>query len=78
MQYTGINTEDGAEIYEGDICDPDGVVGQYLIEWSDHYGRVMARGISYIYGGNLEVSSMARGEIVGTVHQNPELLENPK
>jgi len=77
IQFTGLKDKNKKEIYEGDVCDPDGVIGQYEIKWSEHYGRIMAVCITYvnICGGSLEVSSMTRGTIIGNIYQNPELLE---
>lgn len=75
-QYTGLNDKNGKEIYEGDIVD-NGCSPICKIRWSEHFTAFEA-----VNEGNGYVSNIwyvARyGEVIGNIHENPELLERQK
>ena len=67
-QYTGLRGRNGAEIYEGDIvdfssyseCDYLDDAGPKVFKFPDDYAYL---------------SSMDNLEVIGNVHENPELLK---
>lgn len=69
MQYTGLKDKNGKEIYEGDIVEhwSDRKIGvKKVIKWKN---TGMYTGFNTI-GINVE--------IIGNIHENPELLQEPK
>jgi len=80
MQYTGLKDKNGKEIYEGDILNYPKHKGYYLIKWiCDGAEEVSDCGFacerdkpSYNY---MLPSVWKRMEVIGNVHQNPELLK---
>lgn len=69
-QYTGLKDKNGKEIYEGDIVEKNGI--NYWIKWEDGC-FVIWRGeknISFVIG-----SHVSWCEVIGNIHENPELLE---
>ena len=75
-QYTGLKDNNGKEIYEGDIVRTALGYTQKVI-WSDMYAAFVA---VYKDKDRLNRSSMpyrvdCTDEIVGNIHENPELLE---
>jgi len=71
-QYTGMNDKNGKEIYEGDIFKA-GYFGEAdVVTWDDKNARYIGRSpkgyISYV-GREPAV------EIIGNIHDNPELLK---
>jgi len=90
MQYTGLKDKNGKEIYEGDVVKvhsghdaigADFGISKYRVQWreggacldmmhEDYLESERQIGMTFDNGG---VKSI---EIIGNIHQNPELLNN--
>lgn len=70
-QFTGLYDKNGTEIYEGDIILCKGKY-IYSVEWKSD-GFFM---ISKLYGGVTSITSFGPNqlEIIGNIHDNPEML----
>lgn len=84
-QYTGLKDANGKEIYEGDILDTSSRIGGKLItdylkvDWREDYAGFFC-GETPLYACLSEWDNDIKypqtfPEIVGNVHENPELLE---
>lgn len=82
MQYTGLKDKNGKEIYEGDIVKIDGEfrdkeIGK--VEWIDNQANYLITWIKIGCKcaetfGNIEYTRN-QFEVIGNIHENPELLE---
>jgi hypothetical protein len=72
-QFTGLLDMNDKEIYEGDVVkwvDSDGVERIDIVEWK--YGGLVLCNAQYTVGSYLPL------EIIGNIHDNPEVLNETK
>ena len=82
-QYTGLTDRDGTDIYEGDIVrfkldeplSKEETVTHEIgtVEWCDNCCNGF-RVQWHNYGNNCRLSTLDEIEVIGDVHQNPDLL----
>lgn len=76
-QFTGLHDKNGKEGYWQDIStDEEG--DKYIIDWDDKKGVYYLRGIGLNCFGvpteDLELEVIKEQEIIGNIHEHPELL----
>jgi hypothetical protein len=80
-QFTGLHDKNGKEIYEGDILKKhlfEGLFSMVEVRWikeNNQWGYVPARPYNC---GDLTKEYISNCEVIGNIHDNPELLENDK
>jgi len=81
MQYTGLKDKNRVEIYDSDIIQSlysDGSPCRHIVKWVDSEARFMIfdlktdRECGSISNGWIHVNNK---EVIGNIHQNPELLK---
>lgn len=74
-QYTGLKDKNGTEIYEGDVVKVEGDGEIYRVKWIRSGFGLEPRYNSPRYPvlGNVELRKKI--EVIGNIHENPELLE---
>ena len=72
-QYTGLKDKNGKPIYDGDIVD-DGYSNICEIRWREKCAGFKAVNENDGYATNVWFVSKY-GEVIGNIHENPELLE---
>lgn len=66
MQYVGFTDKSGKKMYEGDIVSIDNRGTFISFEWM---------GCGYFFDDGSPISDYSNIEVVGNIHENPELLK---
>ena len=74
-QSTGLEDMDGVKIYEGDIVKVEGDAEIYRVEWIYSGFGLEPRYNSPLYPILGNVKLRKKIEVIGNVHENPELVE---
>lgn len=70
MQFTGLQDRNGKDIYEGDILQDSYYGKPQYVRWND---TIPGFGMSFKTGATTNIPGNC--EIIGNIHENPELLE---
>lgn len=78
-QFTGLHDKNGKEVYEGDIVTCSEGCPHKII-WVEGLGGTFFGGMPawYLSGLNEGYSWTEDEEVIGNVHENPELIESKK
>lgn len=69
-QYTGLNDKNNVKIFDGDILKFRS--GIYSVEWDNEHSKFLQRDGQFSRELHIWI---AKSEIVGNIHDNPELLK---
>ncbi len=72
-QYTGLTDKNGRKIFEGDIG--RGVDGLFLVRWSEGKSAFVMNFYDYPCEELYLEEMWDDSEVIGNIHDNPELLE---
>ena len=78
-QYTGLTDKNGQKIFEGDICQTKGysLIDEepFVIVWNDYYSGWYWQDIYVSRETDMLTKTVAElTEVIGNIHDNPELL----
>ena len=75
MQFTGLLDKNGAQIFEGDLFDYKGQI--VIVEYVDDMFHLKSTKYKNLSPGNYRLNTIGpRLEILGNIHQQPELLKD--
>ena len=70
-QYTGLTDKNGMKIFEGDVI--HGKLGNFVVRWNEYIGAFVAF-VSPKIMPCLNRGTMKSYEVIGNIHDNPELI----